>query len=367
MKIEIMSGTVVLHEIAESRIERAEWSGKKLVAEDYFMNEPSSVRLSLVIDTWLWEKLESEIVKIKDGLWLRYPVRVYDSGIVSSAQSLVLTGLISLTESAVKPVERRMEIVIYDYSALLSELDVKVRIYYAISQSSDVLNSLSYIINYQLPGEGENEPPEDDDESDNAPLWFPYLHTIETSDAQVSSILQALTQIWRECFQENWVLSFNHSYESEGSGGTEVNNYVVKLRGADSFYWWLVLGVAQEAYSALRQQIGAEHWLFYVNHGFVKSTDKEEITREFGLSVPEAEGYFVIRAGYSYCGDGGIGNPEGWSGGYGTVADGPYQYRVHILLKKATLSDQVEPVLSDLLSHSMFLLRATWLISIVCR
>ncbi|HPS40066.1 MAG TPA: ATP-binding protein [Candidatus Cloacimonadota bacterium] len=40
---------------------------------------------------------------------------------------------------------------------------------------------------------------------------------------------------------------------------------------------------------------------------------------------------------------------------------------VHILLKKATLSDQVEPVLSDLLSHSMFLLRATWLISIVCR
>ena len=327
MKIEIMSGTVVLHEIEESRIERAEWSGKKLVAEDYFMNEPSSVRLSLVIDSWLWEKLESEIVKIKDGLWLRYPVKVYDSGIVSPVETLVLTGLICLTESVVKPVERRMEIVIYDYSALLSELDVKVRIYYpwAVGEGT---NWDRFIINYQLPGEGENEAPEEDDTPNDDPQWFPYLHTIETSDRQVSSVLMALTTIWQECFQDNWDLNFNHSYESAGSGGTEVNNYIVRLDGEDSFFRALVLGCVQPAWAMLSGMVGPEHWYFWANHGFIREEDRYELYREYGiLPQGDCDGFMVIRAGFCWSGENGLSAPDGWSGGEVTVHDGPYQYR----------------------------------------
>ncbi len=327
MRLEFMNGTEVLHQIGEDRIERYDRSGRKLIAEDYFMNEPASVRLVIIADSWLLERWEDEVVKVNDALWFKWPVRVWDIDYVSGGEVQTMAGLLQATESSHKPLERRMEVVVYDYSALLSELDIKIRFYYPWDAGYGT-NWDHFIINYQLPGEGENEPPEDDGTRGDNPVWFPYLHSIETADRQVSSVLQALTQIWAECYAAEWELQFNHAYEMEGSDGTEVNNYIVNLAGETSFYRQFVLGLVVAAHNSFAGQSGMANWQFWANHGFISAAQRMEIYEEYGmLPSAECDGYFVMRAGYTYSGTGGPLNPSGWQGGEMGEGNGPFQYQ----------------------------------------
>ncbi len=329
MRIEFVDGTSVVYEIGEDRIESFELSGVKLISDDYFMNEPGSIHLTILTDSWLLERWEDEVVKINNALWFNKPVRVYDRSMISGAEELIMTGLLQATESSYRPVERRMEVVIYDYSALLSELGVKIRFYYPYVVGEGTSWD-RFIINYQLPGEGENEASEDeyDGTPEDNPIWFPYLHTIETADRQVSSVLEALTTIWGECFEADWELQFNHAYEAEGSSGTVVNNYIVSLGTGDSFHEQFVQGLVNTAYNALSNAIGLENWQFYANHGFISAAHRMHIYLEFGmLPAGDCDGYFVMRSGYCGSGITGSESPHGWQGGNMSGGNGPFQYR----------------------------------------
>ncbi len=300
MRIDFLSSGSVLHSIPPSQIENYEISGQKLIADDYFMNEPASIRLTIVADSWLLEHWESDLIKIGDSVWFLYPVQIYHQNILSGSEQLILTGLMLSADCEHNPFEHRMQLVFYDYTALLSELDVAVRFYYPFDPATGIDWS-KFILNYQLPGEGENEAPEDDENPSDNPQWFPYLHSLTTPDRQVSSVLQALTQIWAECYASLWELNFNHAYEQDIPNGTPVNNYIVNLGEGDSFYNLFVLGLVSIAFNDLFNHPGLYGWQFWANYGFLPVSARSAIYQEYSLlPTVDCDGFFIMRAGYYY-------------------------------------------------------------------
>ncbi|MDP3114677.1 MAG: hypothetical protein Q8M98_07850 [Candidatus Cloacimonadaceae bacterium] len=316
----------VEHEIGESSIVSYKQSGKKLISEDYFMNEPASIEVTIISDVWLLERWEQSIVKISSTLWFSKSVRVYGKNSLSGYAELKLSGLLQLTGSGHDPFAHTMQLQFYDFSALLSELDIPVRIYYPYSLP-DGTDWTRFIVNYQLPG------------SSGAPAggpdWYPYPSVIETTDRQVSSVLRALTQIFGEIYQGNWALDFNHEYEVEEAELTWVNNYIVQLADADTFFQEFVSGLVTTAYNNLMNLGAVSGWQFWANYGFVPPGGQSSIYDEYGLWLPgeESDGWFVMRAGYQWMiggkddaiPDGGWTDGEGGGGGGG--GGGTWWYR----------------------------------------
>lgn len=328
MRIEFMNGDgSVAHEIAADSVIEYKLSGKKLISNDFFMNEPASVRLSIVTDLWLAERWETGLVKLNDSLWFELGVRVYHENALSGYEELILSGLLLLTESEQDPFAHLMQIAIYDFTALLSELKVAVRFYYPWQPDTGTSFD-SFIINYALPGEAAAAEPEEDS---NLP-WFPYPHLISTPDRQVSSVLIALSQIWQELYGTHWQLSFNHEYSSGEGGGSQVNNQIVVLADTDDFYYSFVQGLVSSAYRSLMNLTGASYYCFFANYGLLGVDQRQQLWREFQLLPPvtDCDAYFVMRAGYEYV----LGskdqeyNPHGgWTDGEGGGGGGTIYHR----------------------------------------
>lgn len=350
MRIDFLSSGSVIHTIPPSQVEKYEISGQKLISDDYFMNEPASVRLTIIADSWLLEHWESDLIKIGDSIWFLYPVQIFHKNILPSFEQLLLTGLMLSTDCEHNPFEHRMQLVFYDYTALLTELDVAVRIYYPFTPATGT-DWTKFILNYQLPGEGENEAPEDDENPSDDPQWFPYLHSLPTPDRQLSSVLQALTQIWAECYALLWELNFNHAYEQDVPEGTPVNNYIVNLGEGDSFYNLFVSGLVAIAYNDLLNHPGLSGWQFWANYGFLPVSARSSIYQEYSLLLPvDCDGYFVMRAGYTYLDESkdynhnthpGWTDGEGGGGGGGTPSEYSYYewYRIFAIKKGLCVLD----------------------------
>ncbi len=287
-----------LYSIGEGLIETYEHSGRKLISDDFFMNEPASVRISMAMDAWLASRLESEFVQVGKGLWFKHPVRAYIKNPESGLWDLVLTGLIDLAGCRQEPFARRMEITIYDYTALLTELDMPVRVYYPWHPSTG--NDFTrFIVNYKLPGEEDLPEPE---EGEEYAQFFPYPHTVELDNRQVKSLLKVLTDIWKEYFEDLWPLEILHAYlagETEDDDGW-VQNYVVRMDGDDSFYRSFVLGLAQAAWTGY-QADSTPGKAFYVNYGFLESSERGCLYAEFGIyPTVICDAFLVMRAGYNH-------------------------------------------------------------------
>lgn len=292
----------VLHSIPDSLIQKVDIDASKLIADDFFLREPAKLQLALVTDAWLLERWETDVWKLKDTIYFKHPVQVWLKNEITGQEELYLTGLLSVTDSSYDPFSRIMNVVVYDYSAVLSDLDVTVRFYYPHDDTGTVFSH--FIINYKLPGEKENEAPEDNPGDTNPyddPAWYPYQHTITTTDRQVSTCLIALSQIISESVTPNLSLTFHHDYQVETPGIIQVNNSIVPFGEADSFYRLFVLGLVNTAWQSLRQLTGVSYYAFFANYGILPAAQRWQIWTEFSILPPEeVDCYFVMRSGYQW-------------------------------------------------------------------
>lgn len=268
--------------------------GKKMIADDFFMNEPASVDVSIIFDYWLNDNWESEGIRIGHTVWFKIPVEIDLMSPISGMYEQKMVGLIDLTQCESDPFKHRMKLVIYDYSALLSQLDESVRFYYPYTPEGGTDWSRFYI-NYALPGEEASLPDEDHVEGTQ---FFPYENTIELHTRQVSDILAALSSIWQKSFEGLWELGFRHEYNEGGSEPEEVQNMIVELGREESFYAMVqamlrAIGLHKSMHSV------AAITNTWVNYGLIPPSARSEIYAEYGLLFRvECDAFFVIRAGY---------------------------------------------------------------------
>lgn len=295
IRIRFMQDGVEVHRIDEGGISVYSLGGKKLISDDFFMNEPASVELEILFDLWLNERWESESIKIGDSVWFKIPIEIDMIDPISGMYMQNMVGLIDLTQCESDPFKHRMKLVIYDYSALLSQLDERVRFYYPYTPEGGTDWS-RYIINYALDGEEANEPGEEHMEGTQ---FMPYAHSIELHSRQISDILAALSSIWRKSFEGLWDLGFRHEYNEVSGEAEVVQNMIVELSHEQSFYPILQAMLSAIGSHKMQNSASADYTQTWVNYGLLSSSARSEIYAEYGLLLRvECDAFFVVRSGY---------------------------------------------------------------------
>lgn len=293
LQIDFVENGAIVHSITSAQIESYKLSGEKLIADDFFMNEPASAELSIITDAWLLERWEDNIVKTgKDGVWFATPVKVSQKNPETGGYDTILSGIIDLTSSSFDPVRHRIGITIYDYSALLCNLDIPVRIYYPYSPATGTDWS-KFILNYPVSEEEAENPATQPEEGP----YFPFPNSLTTPSRQVGQVIEALCSIWQAFFASKWDLLFDFAFnDMSGSGAGWAENYIVAVASADSFYSPFVLGIVAAAWQAHNPASDT----YQINYGLLPSDARAQIYAQYSLLPPaDADAYLVMRAGFN--------------------------------------------------------------------